>query len=401
MTKLTITQKQDLRQASITLLQAHEQQAYSSKEILNMLDSNVSAIMLTSILTDYISCNTNTAEIVRISNGNKPYTYQYVSINQRIEVTTIEKNKNLLLFYNNDKTKCLQYDFNTLEFNDLYKIVTTQNENIDRLLNLLRRYNLCEWAFSYMDLIDDYSELTRIREDCPKGYINWLKSNNLKITEETLNIFKASKVLPNYNYMQLKNILDFPYHNDLIAHADVLKSVLKMLNISFKAYDIDAVVRAKERMRTFIQYMRQLNYDTSILDTNRDLLYNLNNLENLIKREQNKILENQLKRLNFINGLTYDDYIVVVPQTIEDLQTEGRQQNNCVGHWYNDSIKEGRNFIYFLRRQNDPTKSVVTCRYNLSYNATIEHRTKNNNDTTQTQDNIINEIDKVIRANFK
>lgn len=113
------------------------------------------------------------------------------------------------------------------------------------------------------------------------------------------------------------------------------------------------------------------------------------------------LLNNNLKRLNFLDGLTFNDYVVVVPQRLNDLQNEGKQQNNCVGYYYNDSIKRGENLIYFMRKINNPTKSVVTCRYNIDDNRTVEHKTFNNSWTDSEQEEIISKIDEIIRKNLK
>ena len=99
--------------------------------------------------------------------------------------------------------------------------------------------------------------------------------------------------------------------------------------------------------------------------------------------------------------MTFNDYVVVVPQQLSDLQNEGSQQNNCVGYYYNDSIKRGENLIYFMRKISNPTKSVVTCRYNIADSRTVEHRIINNSRTNNEQKTIINKIDEIIRKNLK
>ena len=105
-----------------------------------------------------------------------------------------------------------------------------------------------------------------------------------------------------------------------------------------------------------------------------------------------------MQKLNFINGLEFDDYIVIVPQTIEDKADEGKQQNNCVGYYYDDSIIKGENLIYFLRKKNKPNKSYITCRYNIPAEKTTEHRRKNNIDVyNETELGILKKIDKIIK----
>lgn len=135
-----------------------------------------------------------------------------------------------------------------------------------------------------------------------------------------------------------------------------------------------------------------------VLDGNRTLSYNIKLYHAVLENKKNEKLEKQLQKLNFINSLEFDDYIVIVPQTIEDKADEGKQQNNCVGHYYDDSIIKGENLIYFLRKKNKPNKSYITCRYNIPSEKTVEHRRKNNVDVyNETELGILKKIDKIIK----
>ena len=49
-------------------------------------------------------------------------------------------------------------------------------------------------------------------------------------------------------------------------------------------------------------------------------------------------------------------------------------QHNCVGHYYDDSILADRDLIYFIRKQSEPNKSYITCRYNINAKETVEYR---------------------------
>ena len=78
--------------------------------------------------------------------------------------------------------------------------------------------------------------------------------------------------------------------------------------------------------------------------------------------------------LNGSNGL-----LVYVPESSEDLIAEGKSMNNCVGT-YVDRIAEGKTFVFFVRRLDDPTApfvdfeycngEVIQCRYDHNETAT-------------------------------
>ena len=54
-----------------------------------------------------------------------------------------------------------------------------------------------------------------------------------------------------------------------------------------------------------------------------------------------------------------------------------------------------------MRKIDNPKKSVVTCRYNIDDNSTVEHKTFNNSWTDNEQEEIISKIDEIIRKNLK
>lgn len=97
-------------------------------------------------------------------------------------------------------------------------------------------------------------------------------------------------------------------------------------------------------------------------------------LEQITKNES-QILE--------IEDMTTENYCVVVPRSLEDLIVEGQQQNNCVGYHYCEDISENFSLIYFIRRKNDKSKSVYTCRYDTLRNETVEFRGFNNSAITE------------------
>ena len=100
--------------------------------------------------------------------------------------------------------------------------------------------------------------------------------------------------------------------------------------------------------------------------------------------------------------MTFGEYIVVVPQSAEEKADEGKQQNNCVGHYYDDSILANHDLIYFLRKVSNPKKSYMTCRYHIQWEETAEFRLKNNDSVRDEREvAIIRQIDEIIKANLK
>ena len=136
-----------------------------------------------------------------------------------------------------------------------------------------------------------------------------------------------------------------------------------------------------------------------LLNTNRTVSQNYRIIEQQ-KFVNNEAFENTLRRLNFMNDKCFDDYIVVVPQNVMDLVNEGFQQNNCVGYYYNNSIKNGNNCIFFLRKKDKPEKSYITCRYSVDNKEVVEARYKNNRNIDSADEKIIYYINDFINNNI-
>ena len=403
--KLTREEKNALLNAIIDLLKANENSVYTSNEILENLEYElISPTVLTNILKAYINDMYENANI--IVKGTKPYRYGYIDTNRVIVIDSFKKDKNLLVFSNADNSKTISYDFNTHKMSENDYIIQYANKKLKELFSMFQHHEIKEWLFSYTDLIEDYSDMISINFDCPKGYINFLKEHNLTINQETyIKYIMFNKLHGNlravdmyynlmFNIMSLNDIKINYYLNNFTFIEKLNKSYV----VSAKNFEI--YPRIIKDMKDILDYAYVLK-NLAIIDTNRGINYNLKLYASAYNDCENIVLSNNLKRLNFLNGLTFNDYVIVVPQRLSDLQNEGKQQNNCVGYYYNNSIKRGENLIYFMRKISNPTKSVVTCRYNIEDSRTVEHRIINNSWTDNEQEEIISKIDEIIRKNLK
>ena len=403
--KLTKEEKNALLNATLELLKNNENGVYTSNEILESLENElISPTVLTNILKAYINDMYENACI--IVKGTKPYRYGYVDANKIIVIDHFKKDKNLLVFSNADNTKTINYDFNTHKMGENDYIIQYADKKLKELFSMFQHHEIKEWLFSYTDLIENYSDMISINFDCPKGYINFLKEHNLTINQETyIKYIMFNKLHGNlravdmyynlmFNIMSLNDIKINYYLNNFTFIEKLNKSYV----VSAKNFEI--YPRIIKDMKDILDYAYALK-NLAIIDTNRGINYNLKLYASAYNDCENIVLSNNLKRLNFLNGLTFNDYVIVVPQRLSDLQNEGKQQNNCVGYYYNNSIKRGENLIYFMRKISNPTKSVVTCRYNIEDSRTVEHKTFNNSWTDNEQEEIISKIDEIIRKNLK
>ena len=100
------------------------------------------------------------------------------------------------------------------------------------------------------------------------------------------------------------------------------------------------------------------------MDTNRTFAYNHKVLQEVSKRERNKVLIEREDLIRPITELSNEKFVVIVPETAQDFTDEGNMQHNCVYSYYHSSIRSGENFVYFIRKAETPKHSYITNRFN-------------------------------------
>lgn len=319
----------------------------------------------------------------------------------------IKKEKNLIYFYNElTKAYDVSYDFITKQFS-IPNFITNNNVMFDNDLRRITRIDFSEyeWLFNYCtDMkkilsIVDSDHYDKNFTTCPKGYISYLTETNEELSYDNLKDYVLRMKYGVFGMNLYKNVNISLEQLDFLINNNLDKEFIKMCISSIKS----GVFMDRYRIRDFIDDWREtcaMINSVYHIDTNKDFKANIKLMENIIDEQKNKALARQLQKLNFINGYSNDNYIIIVPQSQEEKANEGEQQHNCVGYYYDSSILRGENFIFFIRKKNTPTKSYITCRYNYSKDAVIEYRGFSNK--TVTDDNALNflsEVEKIIKAN--
>lgn len=236
-----------------------------------------------------------------------------------------------------------------------------------------------------------------------KDYLEWCRKENEPVNSNSINKYKSIKA---YSLIpkDLKPYFVIIFTNISTESLELLdtSTLLKLLRIvKYTTFHSDNPKAVYSKLSELIRYLTTYNISDELLDTNRTVFQNYKTYQIYNDESQAGRIGFELRRLNFMNGKYFDNYIVVVPQTYEDLVDEGKQQNNCVGHYYNDSILRGENLILFIRRSNSPKKSYVTCRYNIKKQDIVEYKYKNNQNVYGNDMIIIEKIAEMIRNNLK
>lgn len=271
-----------------------------------------------------------------------------------------------------------------------------------------------------LELIDNNNI---IPEECPKGYIKFVKDNNLLISVDSLSLFKNKKIIEQLPegvrsvVISLQKIKDncslaFYYYNAIMCllvneNVEGAKKLCKIYLLSIKNFHPlempekfgHFTFELYNKSKTFYRYnYNYLQKFVKYLDDNRDCEYNtkiIKEVQNILREEAIKEHQEKIKK---IEEMSNDTFTIIVPTLLSEFTDEGHQQCNCVGHYYHTSIINGENVIYFIRHTSNPKKSYITNRYNISSKRTVETRKRRNfanNDEDALQ--LIKEIDEKIK----
>ena len=276
--------------------------------------------------------------------------------------------------------------------------------------------NYSQTAFTQLELfianLDLIEQAYDLPNECPKGYIKWLRDNGKVISRQTLVEFESVGKMEQltkedkevYDKMSEHWRTESPIMRWYVTeeNKELRKKFNQILKTSAKGFDWCLCNSLEAWYASFIR--GSLGRDAfgenwvEHLDGNRDFRYNIKTFEYARDKGRNdKILANEAK-IKAIEQLSNEEFIIIVPSDIEQFTQEGQMQNNCVGSYYHDSMARGKDLIYFIRHTATPNRSYITNRYNIWNRQTIESRTKNNDSNNDSRAReLIRRIDEKIR----
>lgn len=248
-------------------------------------------------------------------------------------------------------------------------------------LDLLNPYNLTYWGMRY-----NVPALNKL----PKGFIPWCRKNVRFIDNKSLADFKFDKLHQRFSHIHPNLIKLFVKH---AIPEDRWNTVARCMMIDHK----NLVNIFDYEYMTMVRRMAETPDFT--FDTNRGIEYNHELYEVMREKEHEKAINEFQSKFTPISELQTENLCVVLPLTVVDLVNEGRQQNNCVGHYYNKDIAQDEQVIYFIRHKSDPENSYHTCRFSVPYGTTVEDRIKNNRTEHNPEElQLVNMVNEVIRS---
>ena len=399
-------------------LEEHKDVSFTSAQLYsNFFESLIGHFFLPNSATSVTKALTEPKNLkrlcIKVEKIKNRYHYQY---EKKISTITGYKKIKNKLYIENEENIMFYYDFSTRKTNipALSAEYLTFADSTTRIVYkyatryiIEPAYSIKEWIFSYPELWEETftGDTLCIQFDCPTGYINFLKANNLYINKKSYDLFKLYSFFPNNklilakNWMTIINVLNEAKKQYLFTHPILFSLIQKIVMTSAKNFELFS--RPTDSISQIIYYCMVLKAEEnnfSILNSNRGLVYNEKSLAETYENRADEVLATNLQKINDINHYQIADYEIVVPQSIDDLNTESKHQNNCVGYYYNNSIRAGENYIYFLRKKTNTNESYMTCRFNVINKATIEFFYKNNRRVESKKEiGILKQIDEKIK----
>ena len=392
-----------------TLIQEHFNELASAdrfttatlRKLAEELDFNIAPASFRSAL-DRVVCKQR--DYVLHSEDTKPVSYRLVEEKWKL-TGAIFKDKSVLHFVNaKEKYGDVTYDFATQKWSVSLETVLNSMRDYSYMWHLFNHtewWTECEWMFNYTDSLKTIYDIIRYLNNdeyktCPDGYIKFLQETGTEFDASSLREYVLRQKYGTIGCNLLRSNISKDYVEWLVKN-NLMKSFLKCLTYNVKSGHLFD----SRWVSNLLDYWCQASViadEIVPIDENKSLQVNIEMLKDIVEKEKNEALARQLQKLNFINGLRRNNLVVIVPQNQEEKRDEGRQQNNCVGHYYDDSILRGENYIYFIRKADASQKSYVTCRFNKTYGETVEFRAVNNRSVSnQEVYDFINLIDNRIR----
>lgn len=346
-----------------------------------------------------------------------------------IVITAIEKQGPVLTFKTNDpNNRFYRVDFKKGQtFGIAGKPITTtapilakmtaaladENKTLCLALRLISLnisspayYAVVESMMSYPDLWPSSSmgsSMVRfILDKCdgklPKGYVSWCRENKHEFSSFSIEKFYINQKMGQWPMALRESVERFRNGTGFELAAltnydhELSAKLLRIATNSLKRYEVKDLNRT---LREIINLVMTIPGLRDYLDDTKSAENALQILDDQRHKERNKAILANESKIAALNGAIVGGLMVKIPSFMKDFKDEGAQQHNCVGYMYHDSMAQGRDLIYFLRNPDAPSKSYVTCRFNMSSETTVEHRTKHN--VWFENDQLFQQIDTMIK----
>lgn len=284
-------------------------------------------------------------------------------------------------------------------------------KNIGTFLKQIEDFSLFEQYFA--SGLTNFSESLKYKTtDIPKGLLKLIREDNLKITNRLIESYvKNPDLFSNIYNLEGLNTLS---RTDLLKFAQCLQYFGEKPNpwlSSDKEYFIELVEEYNYNPLVLIRYIDTLmtlealtglgeiltevrdyarmmsrispkydKYPRNFLTTHKIASRNYTRLQHVFREEDFR------KRYREDLKFAYEDFVIIYPESTQDIKDEAVQQNHCVASYIQDVIN-GKCHILFLREKEHPTRSLITME--VRGDRIIQARGRFNRDMTEKEKEVV------------
>lgn len=235
------------------------------------------------------------------------------------------------------------------------KLLQCVNDHFKEFVAYINEIPNRKTAFNLLDEFYNFIQVLEIKKkypDIPEEIAQYITDCNTGSIKENLEL--------SIYYLYYGGLYDFSYFNDGFYPVSCLRRYYEYCG------------KINETPKKTNNFIKEFNRVKGI--------YELNKKELDIKQLQ----ENYQKYYKALNFET-EEYTVVLPQSADDFKHEAKIQNNCVYRCYYESAVNGKTYIIFIRKKNNPDYPYITCE--VSKNGNIrQYLLARNNSPTEQQD---------------
>lgn len=236
-----------------------------------------------------------------------------------------DRREKLLLCDRLDSIGC-PVNYSTYNYLDLFAQAISANSNaFGMFAEWLKAHpngNMSDWVTANAKRMWCISNHIEVNEHLTEQMVNWLYDRKDR--------FKA-EWLPTIAYWLPRYLWDFYHESPDLGRIQYVFECAEKLDVK--------IDHKCDFFRTYINLSREYTLRKQEID--------------------NKAIKAMADRHRNALAFENDDYVVIIPETADEIINEGKNQHNCVGSYVRDVIRENCNIV-FVRQKSNPNVSYIT-----------------------------------------
>lgn len=222
-----------------------------------------------------------------------------------------------------------------------------------------------------------------------KDYYKFMKKHNINYNE-----LKILKITKRANIAIIRDILKMSnFDTEDLENVSTYIDLIKMREYSkkqknFSIYNYLDYIRNLQRLD--VPLTKKMLFPADFQKAHDESLEKVKVIKSSVIKEKIRRRYKELEKNKYNDNV----YMIRPARSLKDMKDEAEQQENCVYKNYSDIYAFGETDIYFMRKVNNPEKSLVTVEVNKGR---IRQKYQRKNDiVTREQNNFLNKWEKEI-----